>query len=181
MDQKHLSDVKQREHQEQKGSETLVAECERSLESLPPPCEMTKVTFTTWGQEVRDEKNAFLFSLFCLLETHRCLFLTETGCFFLTFNRCLQNNREHRIIKTSKTQSHAVYRKTRLVIGNVCYVINYWGGGHSVARLIQYIKTMPVCLGRCWSTKNTGRLQLLKNVTVIFMMDKLNLIFCSDN
>lgn len=31
---------------------------------------------------MRDEENAFQFSLFCLLETHQCLFPTETGCFF---------------------------------------------------------------------------------------------------
>lgn len=113
--------------------------CFGSLESLPVPCEITSVTFATWGQEVREDRNAFLFSV--LFSRNTQMFIPETGCFFVFFNSFkerLLNNWEHGIIKGSKTPSHVVYRKVWLLIGDVCCVINYrW-------RRLQ-----------CWRTNNT--------------------------
>lgn len=43
---------------------------------------MTKVTFTAWDQEVRDEKSAFLFSLFCL-RWHTSMFIPDWNGMFI--------------------------------------------------------------------------------------------------
>lgn len=60
-----------------------------------------------------------------------CCFFSS---FLIRFKLCSLNNWEHTIIKDSKTQSHAVYRKAWLLIGDVCYVINYREGSPQCGR-----------------------------------------------
>lgn len=87
----------------------LALAAKRSLESLPPPCEITTVTFATGGREVREVRNAFLFFVLFARNTHRCLFLQQDVVFFFfgfsLEDRSSNNEEEHGIIKGSKTQS----------------------------------------------------------------------------
>lgn len=80
--------------------------CVNAAETLPPPSEMTKVTFTTWDQEVRDEKNAFLFSLFCLRETS--MFIPEwNGMFFC--------NIQTELVEQMETQNNQKLKNTLML------------------------------------------------------------------
>lgn len=78
--------------------------CVNAAETLPPPSEITKVTFTTWDQEVRDEKNAFLFSLFCLRETS--MFIPDwNGMFFC--------NIQTELVEQMETQNNQKLKNTQ--------------------------------------------------------------------